>query len=877
MEYSSPIGENCTRNSRASGGVTTSVTPALNGVVQQINAMLASDVTSNDGTSGVVIVGPSGSGRRSAFDEAYARLSGTPRLVKLNGSSFGSLVPRGVLSFLLAQLEPGDNATRHSLVHGLAKLLCPDGEPCVVLLGRPDLIDEESASLIAQLASMRKIRLAVHCAQIRELPRDLLSLHRSGQLRQVTVRRMNVIDARLFLADALGAEVSAFAAATLHYLADSNRSLMLQLARTWMADGQLVQHNGVWVLLSAQITAGPAFSALFNGMISGLDHGERELLAALALGGPVALETVHKAGLVREVDALFAAGHVRHDSRRVGQVAIGLPLLTQLLRHELQEESLEDARQLLGRLHTDPEAIRALTSARALLDVADLDSLVAEGARFALSGYLPESWRRDPKSRVRLLNLHVKALMLLGRHEEAKALIQGAAHALQEAMHLGQDERLERATQELKLLLARLTPGVAPGAGEPQSAQPVTGPASWKTESLHLRAAVAQAMHWAGGTRQADALAAIRHISREIQILNFSGHLAETFSHEEAAELEALLLHGELLAGSWKTATVRAEELARGKYANPRIIAFAEAVRGMLLCLAGESERALGILQPCLEQLSHGAVAFERAAVEAATTYALMSLGRHVEGTELLSRGLGTVPPKGSLGFFAWTAEVFASLAVARMDSPASALARLEAFAELAAAAGFKSLEMHTAAFALRLGNAQAALRLEETSSACQGEMAGGLLDLARAVRVADSTSTCAALIRVAQAGTVLMGTAGDNTLVENLAAREQRRLSKLVAGLRQPAIGPERLAEQAHSSAAESAPGWTRELTKRESQVALLAIEGRSNQEIARVNGVSIRTVEGHLYQVYSKLQVRNRQELTALDRASRRTAGQR
>ncbi|WP_279403121.1 helix-turn-helix transcriptional regulator, partial [Arthrobacter sp. JCM 19049] len=81
----------------------------------------------------------------------------------------------------------------------------------------------------------------------------------------------------------------------------------------------------------------------------------------------------------------------------------------------------------------------------------------------------------------------------------------------------------------------------------------------------------------------------------------------------------------------------------------------------------------------------------------------------------------------------------------------------------------------------------------------------------------------------------------------------------------------------QERPGAETSKPGWTRELTKRESQVALLAIEGRSNQEIARVNGVSIRTVEGHLYQVYSKLQVRNRQELTALDRASRRTAGQR
>ena len=90
----------------------------------------------------------------------------------------------------------------------------------------------------------------------------------------------------------------------------------------------------------------------------------------------------------------------------------------------------------------------------------------------------------------------------------------------------------------------------------------------------------------------------------------------------------------------------------------------------------------------------------------------------------------------------------------------------------------------------------------------------------------------------------------------------------------------PAYLADNSRSDALASgktgAPTWAGDLTKRESQIALLAISGKTNLEIARINGVSIRTVEGHLYQVYSKLQVRNRQELTALDRASRRAAGQ-
>ncbi|MFB9074608.1 LuxR C-terminal-related transcriptional regulator [Citricoccus parietis] len=34
----------------------------------------------------------------------------------------------------------------------------------------------------------------------------------------------------------------------------------------------------------------------------------------------------------------------------------------------------------------------------------------------------------------------------------------------------------------------------------------------------------------------------------------------------------------------------------------------------------------------------------------------------------------------------------------------------------------------------------------------------------------------------------------------------------------------------------------------------------------IARISGISIRTVEGHLYQIYAKLQLKGRAELTRL-----------
>ena len=55
-------------------------------------------------------------------------------------------------------------------------------------------------------------------------------------------------------------------------------------------------------------------------------------------------------------------------------------------------------------------------------------------------------------------------------------------------------------------------------------------------------------------------------------------------------------------------------------------------------------------------------------------------------------------------------------------------------------------------------------------------------------------------------------------------------------------------------------------QLTRREREIARLVVDGKTNAVIARITGISIRTVEGHLYQIYAKLQVRGRADLTRL-----------
>jgi DNA-binding CsgD family transcriptional regulator len=56
------------------------------------------------------------------------------------------------------------------------------------------------------------------------------------------------------------------------------------------------------------------------------------------------------------------------------------------------------------------------------------------------------------------------------------------------------------------------------------------------------------------------------------------------------------------------------------------------------------------------------------------------------------------------------------------------------------------------------------------------------------------------------------------------------------------------------------------RPLTRRESQIAKLASKGVPNGKIARRLGLSVRTVESHLYRVYGKLGVSTRDKLPPL-----------
>lgn len=362
----------------------------------------------------------------------------------------------------------------------------------------------------------------------------------------------------------------------------------------------------------------------------------------------------------------------------------------------------------------------------------------------------------------------------------------------------------------------------------------------------------------------------VRHIRSDIEGLRNTGVLDQVLSSADCADVESSMLRVELLAGKWRECSETARKLAEGEYENPGAIAFGETVLGILDGLSGGSDMALGSLWPTFQQLSATTESVQRTVIEAAVAFCLADQERGSEALEVLSRTQTVLERTSPMNFFTWASEVLTSMTVAILDSPESAASRLNIMAQRAQRGGSRVLEMSSLAMALRMGRADAAPRLIALDSGRQGQVADCYVKLARSVLASDSAMLAQVLEELIGYGQTIYAVEPGNDLLAMLSHKERRRIGALVARVRRDEESAPTGDDDLPRPESEE-PLWMRELTKREAQIARRVITGMSNAAIARLSGVSVRTVEGHLYQIYSKLQVRNRQELADLDGADR------
>jgi DNA-binding CsgD family transcriptional regulator len=197
---------------------------------------------------------------------------------------------------------------------------------------------------------------------------------------------------------------------------------------------------------------------------------------------------------------------------------------------------------------------------------------------------------------------------------------------------------------------------------------------------------------------------------------------------------------------------------------------------------------------------------------------------------------------------------LFQVLASAELASKEKAGVRLLDRAVEQRRRGAKLPELLFLCAAVRQGCRGAAPRLVAASAAVQGQFA----DVTHLFGTGIVEQDSAVLLEAAEAAARI----GDDLFARD-AAREAQKVADAAGDRAAARAARHRISSSVQKMGVLPAEEDGPTLTAREQEVAQRAAAGESNKAIAAKMCISVRTVEGHLYQIYGKLQVSSRADL--------------
>ncbi len=191
-----------------------------------------------------------------------------------------------------------------------------------------------------------------------------------------------------------------------------------------------------------------------------------------------------------------------------------------------------------------------------------------------------------------------------------------------------------------------------------------------------------------------------------------------------------------------------------------------------------------------------------------------------------------------------------------RIDGPEAAVGELLRLADADRDEGAPGHEIFCLSSAVRLGAVAAAPRLLDSALRCQGQFAELCVAYARAT----ISGSAELLLEAARLAEDMQNDRFAFDIAETVLHLDQIQLDKTV--LRKARQLAETCRQRLRTPQSGNQEGL--KLTARELEIARLAANRESNKGIAAKLHVSVRTVEGHLYQIFGKLKIVERSELS-------------
>ncbi|MHA7282232.1 helix-turn-helix transcriptional regulator [Arthrobacter sp. TMS2-4] len=847
---------------------------------------------------GVLLVGEAGIGKTAITRQVSHQLPDAVRVIPVRGGTGLRTIPYGALSRYLVGLAPDDTASASAVLRHFLRHVTPGMRaqaPPVILVDDAHTLDNESALLIMQLATARKVKIL---ATARHAPGPAGEFDRAakdGLLAHHAVEPLTLPDVRELCAEVLGGPILTGTARLLAETTRGNPLLLTMLLEQYRTQGYLVARNGVWRSRGPRPAVGAPLTELLLHGLGERSRAELDALEAVAVEERIPLASL-EAAVERGVPARLAQERlIEIDSQNGQHVSLRHPLHAEALRASLPAaRALERAgtgHAALPHPPLDADSLAAWPASALRAPVPVADAVLLRSARVA--NRLHDPYRAlDALAAVQEPAPSPSSLLETAWAQATGGNPRFARVLLDEALRSGEDPAVARDAAALSVQLDRHLP---------------------KDE----RALHTDVERWAGlleaeaGRRDGDpqvkgaAGAAVRLLRTAVGILG--GDLRGAQGLEDApvdpglpGEVRLghriLLAHALTRSGRPHAASSVLEEAWPVLEEEPEhLLTYRDAVSGehlLSLIGAGAWDLARDRFHRCYPPTGEGSFRLS-GWLDLVDGSRSLQAGRFSDAREQLLLVVEALRDDDGLHLFDWVCGA-AAYACARAGDAASARALIDAHGPLtnrSDAVARRMGDAHVVAAEGHLGGEDAVRRLRSVATRAEGRrsllVAATALDHAAALGDRTALGPLAAVTRTfdGEPGSCLHRFAAaaadgdrDALVVESEAARQRGYLPLAVRCLEEASlVGPTgavargidrqlaalRTELRAVPGGSTMEPAHEALLTRGEQVIVKLVAEGHTNREIAEIRGISTRTVEGHLYRIFAKLGITRREVL--------------
>lgn len=843
---------------------------------------------------GAVILGPRGVGKSTLARGVARRLGETSHVVRLFGSGVATEVPYGIFSVYLAGLNAHQTESPAAVLGGLVEQIFQEarGRPIVVVVDDLPSIDNLSMGVLMHLVLGGKAKLLVVARSVSDLPEDLAWMVKDGFIAQHRLGPFSRAEVRNLLVKALDGPVAESVVASLHAASAGNPLVLQALVHEHRSSGSLRTHDGIWVPFARlDKVSEDVLLQLVESRLARESEAVRKCVEKFSLLNSVPLALAIDALGEDSVSSLEERGFLAVSADRHRTVSFAEPYISEIVRSRLTPAekmayfqelgtvlSVDSATMSMQELLTFAAWIHeagmvmeptvALAAAQAALHYFDPQKALAYSAHVPSGHRLAvQAVQKSSRAHYIMAN-YAKAAEILEDIDPAVldtiSASEYASWALDLVVSLLWDPQEEDRIRKVLAIADTRQRGAT--AVEQAAAEKFLNLARFEVHvhggefSQVMDDLEIESKH--SGDRQyrlncasmlSMALAATGH---ELDAVKLSQDIdAESSMHNVILRMNDWHLYGRIFALTWSGQWRNCEAVLQHaiEYSNDSLHYRGGAIElalGVVYAFAGRHMQAAEVLLSAAAQLEVRNTYKSVVLVYSALACVYANLGEPEQAKKYLD--LANAADPHTVWINRTLSHYFQALAGYALADP-SAPQLLVSMAKLDWDEGRVTSASTELLGAMMSGAEEQHGFLEEVSRPCQGPLAGiaVLLSQAHQNKAAQYALDAADEARALELPAVAKyANQLALTLAEN--SGEKRALQKAKSRLKALEPGQGGMVKDA------AVP-----LTPRELQVARLTLRDMTNREIAAKIGVSVRTVEGHLYQIFAKLNITSRAEL--------------